>query len=360
VIYLDYNASVPLRPIAKDALLAALDLEGNPSSPHGSGRKLRSLIDGARKDILEVTNGARVVFTSGGTEANALILSGFGDIPLLVSAIEHDSVLKSGPHAHVIPVTKVGVVDLEALEKKLSSHEKPGLLSLMLVNNETSVIQPIQEAARLARQYGWKVHTDASQAVGYLPLSFEELGVDLMTLSAHKCGGPVGVGAVVMKDEIHLQPLIRGGGQEYGMRSGTFSAPLILGFAEAFKAALSGDAQRLRAFQQKIESSLPQAVVYGKESPRAPQATCLGMPNVLNELQIMAFDIEGIAISAGSACSSGKMKTSHVLAAMGIPPHEAKCAIRVSFGWKTQEAEIDQFIDVWTKIYGSQKMKDAS
>ena len=163
-----------------------------------------------------------------------------------------------------------------------------------------------------------------------------------------------------MKDEIHLEPMIRGGGQEYGMRSGTLSAPLILGFAAAFNAALKDNPKRLKTFQQKIEDALPSAIVYGKNSPRAPQAVCLGMADVPNELQIMAFDIEGIAISAGSACSSGKMKSSHVLTAMGVSPEKAKCAIRVSFGWKTQDSDIDVFIEVWNRIYGSQRLKDAS
>ncbi len=357
MIYLDYNASVPLRPQAKDAMLAAFEREGNPSSPHGAGRKVRALIDEARKEILDETHADRVVFTSGGTEANALALSGLGSIPVVVSAIEHDSVLKATPNPHIIPVTPEGSIDLEALEKTLDSIEKPGLVSVMLVNNETGVIQPIEKVACITQLKGWKLHTDASQAIGYVPLDFDKLGVDLMTLSSHKCGGPVGIGAILMKDGIHLEPMIKGGGQEYGMRSGTLSAPLILGFIAAFKAALN---EKIKDFQQKIETAFPSAIVYGKDSPRAPEVTCLGMPGVLNELQIMAFDIEGIAISAGSACSSGKMKTSHVLAAMGISPEEAKCAIRVSFGWKTQDSDINAFIEAWNRIYDSQKLKDAS
>jgi len=303
MIYLDYNASVPLRPQAKDAMMAAFEMTGNPSSPHGAGRKVRSLIDQARKEILDVTHAGRVIFTSGGTEANALALSGLGSIPVVVSAIEHDSVLKATPNPHILPVTAGGSVDLEALENILDSFEKPGLVSVMLVNNETGVIQPIEKVASIAHQKGWKVHTDASQAIGYVPLGFDKLGVDLMTLSSHKCGGPVGLGAILMKDGVHLEPMIKGGGQEYGMRSGTLSTPLILGFAAAFKAALNENLERLKSFQQKIETALPLAVIYGKDSPRAPQATCLGMPGVLNELQIMAFDIEGVAISVGSACS---------------------------------------------------------
>lgn len=363
VIYLDYNASVPLRPQAKDALVAALELEGNPSSPHSAGRHLRSLIDGARKDILDRVNAKRLVFTSGGTEANALAMTGLGSVPILVSAIEHDSVLKAVADPHLVPVTQEGRIDLEFLEKILSSFEKPGLLSIMLVNNETGVIQPIREAAFLAHEKGWKMHTDASQALGHLPLSFEELGVDMMTLSSHKCGGPVGIGALVLKEDMHLKPLIQGGGQEYGMRSGTLSAPLILGFSAALKEALNetqDSSQQLQEFQAKIEAALTDAIVYGMKSPRAFHISCLGMPGVLSELQLMAFDLEGIAVSAGSACSSGKMKESRVLSAMGIAPQDARCAIRISMGWKTQEQEVEAFIQAWKQIYGQQILKEAS
>ncbi|MBY0502224.1 MAG: cysteine desulfurase [Alphaproteobacteria bacterium] len=359
MIYLDYNASVPLRPSAKEAMLSVLDSVGNASSPHTLGRKLRSSVEGARKDILAMTHAKRLVFTSGGTEANTLALSGLGSIPLLVSAIEHDSVLKGAPTPHIVPVTKEGLIDLEQLEILLSSFKSPGLLSLMLVNNETGVIQPIQKVAKIAHAKGWKIHTDASQALGHIPFSFEELGVDLMTLSSHKCGGPTGVGALLMKEDIQLKPLIPGGGQEFGMRSGTLSAPLILGFAAALKEALQDDPYALSKVQQRLEASLAQATIYGKNSPRISHVSCIGMQGVTAEFQVMAFDLKNIAVSAGSACSSGKMKTSHVLLAMGIPPEEAKCAIRISMGWKTTEADVDAFIQAWQEIYTTQNMKEA-
>ncbi len=359
MIYLDYNASTPLRPEAKEAIIHALDLLGNPSSPHGLGRRLRSRIDDARAQILEITKGDRVIFTGGGTEANVLALRGL-NLPVLTSAIEHDSVQKSVSNPHIIPVNGKGIVDLDALEMLLNSFEKPGLLSVMLVNNETGVIQPLAEATRLAHAKGWTVHTDATQAVGHVPISFDTYDVDLMTLSSHKCGGPVGVGAIVMKDNIHLEPIIPGGGQEYGMRSGTLSTPLILGFTEALKVAINEDQERLRVFQSHIENSLPEARVFGSGAHRTPHVSCLGMPGVPTELQIIAFDIENIAISAGSACSSGKMKVSHVLTSMGVPYDEARCAIRVSFGWATQASDIDAFIKAWKTIYSSQKMRDVS
>lgn len=362
MIYLDYNASVPIRPQAKDALVAALERPGNPSSPHLLGRKLRSYVDNARKEILTAIGGQRLVFTSGGTEANGMALFGVGSIPVLVSAIEHKSVLNAVPHHHIVPVTSEGVIDVEALENILDSFDTPGLLSLMLVNNETGVIQPVREAALLAKAKGWKVHTDASQAIGHLPVSFEELNVDMMTLSSHKCGGPVGVGALILKEDIHLQPLIRGSGQEYGMRSGTLSTPLILGFSAALKQALEtreDSGIRLQKFQKKIEEALPEAIIYGKDGPRAPHVLCLGMPSVLSHLQLMAFDLKDIAVGAGAACSSGAMKGSHVLTAMGIPTPDSQCAIRISMGWNTQEHEIDAFIDAWKDIYEKQLKKEA-
>lgn len=362
MIYLDYNASVPLRSKARHALIEALAEQGNPSSPHFLGRKLRAFIEDARKEILQAVGGERIVFTSGGTEANALALSGMGSVPVLVSSIEHDSVLKAVDQANLIPVTGEGVVDFDSLEKMLTSFEKPGLLSLMLVNNETGVIQPVREASLLAKQKGWKVHTDASQALGHIPVSFEELGVDMMTLSSHKCGGPVGVGALILKQDLQLTPLIRGGGQEYGMRSGTLSAPLILGFAAALKEAVQqqeGSSYRLQSFQEKIEKALPQAIVYGKKSPRVPHVLCLGMSSVPSHLQLISFDLKGVAVSAGAACSSGKMKESHVLAAMGVQQSEAQCAIRISMGWSTQESDIDAFIEAWKQIYHTQLKKEA-
>jgi cysteine desulfurase len=189
------------------------------------------------------------------------------------------------------------------------------------------------------------------------------LGVDMMTLSSHKCGGPVGIGALILKDDFHLTPLIRGGGQEFGMRSGTLSGPLVLGFAAAVRQSLKEApmaSKHLRTLQYKIEESLPEAFIYGKESPRVPHVVCLGMPGVPAELQLMAFDLKGIAVSAGAACSSGKMKTSHVLSAMGVSEREAQCAIRLSMGWKTQEEDIGDFIQAWKEIYAKQSLKEAS
>jgi cysteine desulfurase len=360
MIYLDYNASVPLRSAAKEALLKTLAFVGNPSSPHQAGRHLRSLVEEARTEILKGLGGKRLVFTSGGTEANVLALSSAKETPVIVSSIEHESVLKAVEAPYTVPVLRTGVIDLEALEKLLTSFERPGLLSVMLVNNETGVIQPMKEVARLAHAKRWKVHTDVSQAIGHLPFSCEDLDVDMMTLSSHKCGGPVGVGALILREAGHVMPLIRGGGQEYGIRGGTLAAPLIVGFAAAVNEAIGEDMSSLKKLQQKIEKALPDAIMYGKESPRTAHVACIGMPMVSSDLQLMAFDLKGIAVSAGAACSSGTMKSSHVLAAMGVSALEAGCAIRVSMGWNTQSSDIDAFIDEWNIIYGARRLKEAS
>ncbi len=363
MIYLDYNASAPLKPGAKEVLLKIVEEAGNPSSPHKAGRQLRSYIDETRKLFSSFTGAKKVVFTSGGTEANGLVLKAFATGPLLVSEVEHDCVLKHAEGAHKIPVTSEGVVNLGALEKILDSFEAPGLLSIMCVNNETGVIQPVKEAAQLAHAKGWKIHTDACQAVGAMPLTFEALGVDIMTLSSHKCGGPIGVGAVLFREDAHLQPVILGGGQEFGMRSGTQSAALIAAFGKAFKDAVeirTTETKRLHQLQQELESCLSEAIVYGKNVSRASHVSCLGMPGVPADLQLMAFDLAGIAVSAGSACSSGKMKDSHVLQAMDLPEEEVKCAIRVSMGWKTKTEDIQKFVETWKHIYSQQSLKEAS
>jgi len=420
--YFDYAASAPLKPCAREALVSTLNLVGNPSSPHTAGRHLRAIVDGARQDIMQALGGKQLVFTSGGTEANALALTGLGDIPVLVSAIEHASVLNATAHSSLIPVTEEGLVNLDHLRDALATAETPGLLSVMLVSNEVGVIQPLHEIVALARRYGWKVHTDATQALGHIPLSFEALGVDMMTISSHKCGGPVGIGALILNENIHLLPLIRGGGQEFGMRSGTLSAPLALGFAAAIRDGVREQpalGARLLAFQQKIETALPKARVFGTHAPRTSNIIGLAMPGVPADLQLMAFDLKGIAVSAGAACSSGKMKESHVLAAIysqhfeepgrrpsgepdergdlrdqgripmaslpprkrgtpdprlrgdktrkarsiGIPPEDARCAIRVSMGWNTQAEDVDLFIQAWHDIFNKQTvnpLKEAS
>jgi len=364
-IYLDYNATAPIRPQVRDAVVAAFDVAGNPSSVHGFGRRARRLVEDARADVAELAGviPARVVFTSGGTEANTAALRATGRTRILVSAIEHDSVLETAPDAVRIPVTPDGLVDLTALDRLLAASEEPALVSIMRVNNETGVIQPIANVARIAHAHGALVHCDAIQAAGRVPLEADRLGIDLMTLSAHKLGGPQGIGALVVRDGIPIAPVLRGGGQEQRRRAGTENVAGIAGFGVAARLARDDlDGLTVHAALAELRDDLEQrlvraaqeagkpAVLYGRAAPRVANTTCVSMPGVTSETQIMALDLAGIAVSAGSACSSGKVKPSHVLLAMGVPADQAASAIRISLGWGTCAGDIDRLVDAWAAL----------
>jgi len=359
-VYLDHNASAPLRPEAAEAMRAALDVTGNPSSVHSHGRRARALIEDAREAVAALVGVApgRVVFTGGGSEANALALTGLGDGPRLCSAVEHDSVLAWVPETSRLPVDAAGVLDLAALERALTAAPGPGLLSLMLANNETGVLQPVGEAARLARAAGWRVHCDAVQAPGRVgEVSPDALGVDLMTLSAHKLGGPAGVGALVVADGLTLAPLVRGGGQERGRRAGTEAMVGVAGFGAAARAvaeAGAAEAARLALLRDRLEAGLraacPEAVIHGAAVARLPNTTCLGHPRIYAPMLLMRLDLTGVSVSAGAACSSGKVTPSHVLRAMGLDDAAASRAVRLSLGWSTTEADVDQCVRVWAEV----------
>jgi cysteine desulfurase len=355
--YLDHNATTPVRPEAVDAVAATLASVGNPSSVHGPGRAARRRLEDARDAIaaLVAVAPAQVVFTSGGSEANALALLGSGAVPAAVSAIEHDSVLRNARDAMLIPVDRHGVVDLAALERLLGGASAPRLVSVMLANNETGVIQPVADVARLARARGALVHCDAVQAAGKIAVDMAALDVDMMSLSAHKLGGPQGVGALVLRDGVAVRPLFAGGGQERGRRAGTENLPGIAGFGAAAAAARrdleNGSSARVTALRDRLEAQLrraaPQAVIHGSGANRLPNTSCIGLPGVAAETQVMALDLAGVAVSSGAACSSGKVRTSHVLGAMGVAPDAAGCAIRVSLGWNSSEDDVDRFLAAW-------------
>ena len=241
-IYLDYNATAPIRPEVRDAVIAAFGVAGNPSSVHGFGRRARRVVEDARAEVAALAGvaPARVVFTSGGTEANTAALRATGRTRVLVSAIEHDSVLETAPDALRVPVTADGLIDLTALERLLAEAPEPALVSVMRVNNETGVIQPLADVVRIAHAHGALVHCDAIQAAGRLPLEVDALGIDLMTLSAHKLGGPQGVGALIVRDGIPITPVLRGGGQEHRRRAGTENVAGIAGFGVAARLAREG------------------------------------------------------------------------------------------------------------------------
>lgn len=351
-VYLDHNATAPLRPAVAQAITECLGRVGNPSSVHRFGRAARRTVEEARERVAALVGAcaADVVFTSGGTEANALALKGCGRARVLVSAVEHDSVLRAMP-AETIPVDGEGRVVPEALTALLAADGRQALVSVMLANNETGVLQPIAEIAARAHAAGALVHCDASQAAGKVLVSLGDLGVDLMTLSAHKLGGPHGVGALVAAEHVALTPLLAGGGQERGRRAGTENVAGLAGFGVAAELA-AADLEAfagLAALRDAIERRLP-AVVIGAGAPRLPNTSCLAMPGVAGEVQVMAFDLAGIAVSAGSACSSGKVRASHVLAAMGVPPDVAAGAIRVSLGWNSSAEDVESFIAAWTAL----------
>lgn len=356
--YLDYNATAPLRPGVERAIVEALRVGGNPSSVHRTGRGARSLIERSRSAVAALVGAspAGVVFTSGGTEANNLALRAASDGPVLVSAIEHVSVLAAVPEAVRVPVEADGRVDLEAARQLIEVH-RPRLVSVMLVNNETGVIQPVQEVARLARDAGALMHTDAVQAVGRIEVDLDELQVDLLTLSAHKLGGPPGVGALVVRDGVEVEPLIRGGGQEQRRRAGTENLPGIIGFgrvAELVRAGWREEAARIKRLRDGLEALLRQNApglrILGAEATRVDNTSCIAMPGAASETQVIALDLEGIAVSAGAACSSGKVARSHVLDAMGAGDL-AGAAIRVSLGHASGNADVDRFVAAWFRLY---------
>ncbi len=354
-VYLDYNATAPLRPAAADAMARAQRLTGNPSSVHSFGRQARAAVETAREQVAALAGAkpAQVVFTSGGTEANNLAVACSGGARILVSTIEHDSILSAAPTAERIPVTADGIADLAALEKLLQSDSRPALVCVMVANNETGVIQPLAEVVAIAHRAGALVHGDAVQAAGKLPLDFAALGVDLMSLSAHKFGGPKGAGALIVADAVPFTAQLRGGGQERGRRAGTENVAAIAGFGAAAVAVRRDlpDLEAIAAMRDWLErdvgADVPATRIVGAGAQRLANTSCLALPGVGAETLVMALDLAGVAVSAGSACSSGKVRPSHVLTAMGLGPEIAGSAIRVSLGWASTGADVERFLAVW-------------
>ena len=356
-LYLDHNATTPVRKEAVQAMMEALSRTGNASSVHRFGRVNRRCIEDAREAITHLVGAmdGRVVFTSSGTEANNMALRGCGRSRVLVSAVEHAAVLMAVEEAEIIPVDGEGVIDIQALEALLGADDTPAVVSVMLANNETGVIQPLAQVAETARRFGALVHCDAVQAAGKIPVNMPGLGVHMMSLSAHKIGGPEGAGALVATEDVPLKGLIRGGGQEQGLRAGTENVPGIAAFAVAAriaKEALDEFARlaRLRDdLERRVRQLAPEAKVFGAGADRLPNTSCLTMPGTPGETQVMAFDLAGIAVSSRSACSSGKVGKSHVLEAMNVA--SAEDAIRVSLGWGNSANDIDRFLETWASLH---------
>ncbi len=366
-VYLDYNATAPLRPEAREALIAALDI-GNPSSVHEEGRKARALVEAARADIAALVGAPAetVIFTSGGTEACNLAL-GLRQAPggeiqrLLVSAIEHSAVLAAahdtGLPVEELPVLADGTVNLEALDAALAD-ERPALVCVMLANNETGTIQPIAEIAAKTRAHGSLLFCDAVQAAGKIEINLFALGVDALSLSAHKIGGPMGIGALVTRPAVIVPPQLIGGGQELGRRAGSENISGIAAFAAAAKAALrdldafQSLAQARDTMEAALQAAQPSVEIFGLGAKRLANTSCFALAGLNSETLVMALDLAGVAVSAGSACSSGKVSRSHVLAAMGAETHISKGVLRVSLGWQSQAEDTQKLIDEWSKLAG--------
>src|SRR3979409_486662 len=371
-IYLDWNATTPLRPEAKEAMATAWNLAGNPSSVHAEGRQRRRLVGHARAALAPALGALpqNFIFTSGGTEANALALTPKlrrGTEPpverLLVSAIEHASVLAGGRFSAAtigtVGVTRSGLLDLDHLRAMLDSGP-PALVSVMLANNETGAVQPVAQAAEIVRSAGGLLHVDAIQAFGKIPFDINAIKADLVTLSAHKISGPKGGGALVLAEGVRgFEPLLRGGGQERGHRAGTENVPGIAGFGAASKAAMHAqdkDASRVEGLRNRLESGLrqtPGVIVFSDGAPRLANTTLFTVPGLRAETAVIGFDLEGIAVSSGSACSSGKVQPSHVVEAMGHGPTLASGSIRLSLGWETSEQDVDWCVEAWRKLRGA-------
>lgn len=355
---LDHNATTPLRPEARDAILAALTAGGNPSSVHRRGRAARHTVEEAREALAAcIGAGApHIVFTSGGTEANGLALRGSAAERILVSAVEHPCVRDAVDGAECLPVDAGGRVDLDRLDTMLAADRRPTLVAVMLANNETGVLQPVAAVAETARRHGATVHCDAVQGLGRVPVQVDELGVDTLALSAHKVGGPTGVGALYVRPGVRIAAQARGGGQERRLRAGTENVAGIAGFAAAAQAAcldlpLAG---RLALLRDRLEAGLRAAAadvtIFGAHVPRLPNTSCFAVPGVGRDAQLIGLDLAHVAVSSGAACSSGSVAASHVLTAMGVDDALARCAIRVSFGWTSDAADVERFFAAWLPL----------
>ncbi|MEM9014946.1 MAG: cysteine desulfurase family protein [Pseudomonadota bacterium] len=375
--YLDHNATAPVRPGVIDAVTAAMRLDGNALSAHGEGRAVRKILEDAREKVRSLVNApvGGVIFTSGGTEAIHLaingVVGGHGITHIFVSAIEHSAVRAtaeaSGATVEIIPATDEGLVDLDWLRERLGRYDRLSdggfLVCVMAANNETGVVQPIRDVADMTHGARGLFFCDAAQAVGKIPVNFVMSGADLMSFTGHKFGGPLGAGGLIAGPNLPLEPVMRGGGHEENRRAGTHNVPAIAGLGMACELALdnlnrAGDIAGLR---DQIESAARSAgaTIWGEGAERLPGTLCLSADGFPSETQVMVMDLAGIAISSGSACSSGKTKPSHVLKAMGASDAQASTAIRVSLGWNSHQCDADAFIREWPTAYNRIKERAA-
>ena len=357
--YLDFNATAPTRPEVIEAVADAMREGGNASSVHADGRAARARVEKARRHVAALVgaDATGVIFVGSGTEANNQALRRENIDRIIVSAIEHESVLQARPDAVICPVTSQGLVDLEALARLLAESDVPTMVSIMLANNETGIVQPIAEAVQLAHDASALFHCDAVQAAGKIPVDMKALGVDSLALSAHKIGGPQGVGALICKNPSEMPRFVHGGGQESGLRAGTENVPGIVGYGVAAESALAGLnafgalADLRDALEARVQAIEPLVEIFGKELERLPNTSKFATKGLTSEVQVMGLDLDGASISAGSACSAGRVETPYVLAAMGVPDELGLCAVRISLGWTTTSEDIDGFVAGWQKLH---------
>ncbi|MGN6670698.1 MAG: cysteine desulfurase family protein [Candidatus Nucleicultricaceae bacterium] len=359
-IYLDYNANAPLYEKALHSMIEASSRVGSASSVHCFGREARKILEDARRQIATTISSRQeeVIFTSGASEANTMALQGYKSLgaDVWVSAVEHASVYNVCDDAKTLSVDSLGRLCLDSLTRNLQekSPDQHVAVCVMAANNETGVIQPIQEIADLCQTYGAWFHCDAVQALGRIPLDFKALKADTLVISAHKIGGPIGIGALVVREGLPIPALIRGAGQERGRRAGTQNHVLAAGFAAALDCVMKEDWGHVALLREYLESKLldsePALLIFGRDARRLSNTSAFIMPGVKNEVQVMGFDLEGFAVSAGSACSSGTLKPSRVLKAMGVLDDVAETAIRVSLTPSIQQTDIDEFVKAWNRI----------
>lgn len=352
-VYFDYNATAHMLPEVMDVVVEAMKKVGNSSSVHTSGRLMRASVECARKQLAASidADSKNIVFTSGGTESNhiALIGNDFFKDKIFVSEIEHASIYKNFSNSQYIPVTSDGIVDLNVLDTILHIC-RPNLVSVGLANSETGIVQPIKEIVGICHSYGCLVHTDAVQAFGKIDVSFENLGVDMMSLSSHKIGGPMGVGALVYKESVPLKSITLGGGQEKGIRPGTINIPGIAGFGKASELTKFVDWSKTMRQIEKIVNALgSRSTVIGRGA-KLPNTLAVSTIGCHKDSQVIHFDLEGVDLSAGSACSSGKVEHSHVLKAMGLEDAICSSTIRLSLGPNHLDADVERFICAWNKL----------
>ena len=358
-LYLDYNASAPIINDVVDIMHESIRIIGNPSSIHASGRAARKAIEDSRELIGQTidSNAKNIIFTSGATEANTLALNCSKEMKTFVSSIEHDSVLKQNINANFIPVTPEGIVNIEFLKNNLEKTSENNIfVSVMAVNNETGVIQPLEDISRICKENNAILHVDAVQAIGRIDISMNKLNIDLLTISSHKIGGPKGIGCLAVSEKVYnlLSPIIMGGGQERGFRGGTEAVNQIIGFGVAAKYSqkfnLVNTHNSRNAIENKVVSMIPGAIIIGNNTPRVANTTLIAFKNISAESLVIALDIEGYEVSSGSACSSGKISKSHVLEAMGLNKSYIKGAIRISLYRSLNKSEILSFCTILKKV----------